>query len=132
MAKDSAPSIVSPALVASPANIDAHQADMQRRQAERDAKRPTLLDCLDPTEAKRAEDRKPLYEWKVEAKLFRPATPKQQAHLETFDKNVVAQNENDAWAVFCDSISEWPSRKDCKPKFTRLKKRTLRGTEDDE
>lgn len=117
------------ALGAPPANLEEHEADLERRQQERNAKRPRLLDCLDPTVAKAYEERKEIWEWRVEVKLFRPAQGKAHAHMEEFSKQVVAQNENDAWAFFCDTVGEWPSRRDSQPKITRLKKRTLRAEE---
>lgn len=107
--------------------LEDHNNERARRQKERDAKRPKLLDCLDPTVAKRYEDAKELFEFRVQVKLFRPAVGKSHAHMKEFDEQVVAQNEQDAWAMFCDKIGEWPSPRDSKPKFTKLKRRTLRG-----
>lgn len=118
-----------PSLGAAPVDLEKHNADMEKREAAQNAKRKRLLDCLDPTEAKRYEDRKTTWEWRVEARLFRPAKGKVQAHMENFDKTVVAQNEQDAWAYFCDTIGEWPSRRDSSPKITRMQKRTLRDLE---
>lgn len=116
-----------PSLGAAPIDLDEHTKDMARREAERRAKRPLLLDCLDPTVAKFHEDRKEVWEWRVEVKIFRPAKGKAHAQMEPFDKQVVAQNDLDAWAIFCDTIEEWPSRRDSNPTITRLKKRTLRA-----
>ena len=116
-------------LGARPTDLDEHNADMRRREEESLNKRPLTLDCLDPTVAKLHEDRKDIYEWQVEVKLFRPSLGKVQAHMDKFDENVVAQNEGDAWAFFCDKIGEYPSRRDSKPIFTRLKKRSLRADE---
>jgi hypothetical protein len=117
------------ALLGAPADIDAHEADMARRRAEREAKRGVHLDCLDPGIAKEHEDRKPLYEWRVECSIFRKAVGSAPAHLQGYNKNVVAQNEGDAWAMFCDSIQEWPSFRDSKPKITKLKKRSLHASD---
>lgn len=114
-------------LGAEPANLDKHNADMAKRAKDQDGKRPLLLDCLDPTVAKFHEDRKVVWEWRVQVKIFRPAKGRVQAHRENVDKEVVAHNEADAWAIFCDSIGEWPSRRDSKPTITKLRKRTLRA-----
>ena len=116
-------------LGAIPPDLDDHTSDMTRREEAYQKQRPLLLDCLDPTVAKLHEDRKDIYEWQVEVKLFRPSLGKVQAHMDKFDENVVAQNEGDAWAFFCDKIGEYPSRRDSKPIFTRLKKRSLRADE---
>lgn len=115
------------ALISPLPDIDKHEADLARRAELRQKKRPLLLDCLDPTVAKYHEDRKELYEFRVEVKIFRPAVGKAAAHLEAFDEQVVALNEQDAWAFFCDKIGEWPSPRDSHPVITKLKKRTLRG-----
>lgn len=112
-----------------PVNLKERAKERQRIRDEQLKSRPRTLDCLDPTVAKRYEDAKPLYEWRVVCKLFRPAVGKQHAHMETMDRQVVAQNENDAWAMFCDAIGEWPSRRDARPEISRLRKRTLRGDE---
>jgi hypothetical protein len=118
-----------PALGAPPANIGEWQADRDRRAAERKAKRPQLLECLDPSVAKYWEDRKDVWEWQFTIEMWRPATGKQRAHRETINRNVVAQNQQEAWAVFCDLIGEWPSFRDSQVQIKRLRKRTLRNEE---
>lgn len=110
-----------------PVNLETRAKEKEFIRKKQEADRPRLLDCLDPTIAKRYEDAKPLYEWEVTCKMFRAATPKTHAHMETKTQQVVAQNENDAWAMFCDLMGEWPSRRDSRPTITRLKKRTLRA-----
>jgi hypothetical protein len=120
-----------PAIAAPPPNIDEHTADMARRYKEDEAARGRLLDCLDPSIAKQYEDRKPIYEWRVKAEIFRKSQGNKQAYMEKFDKQVVAQSEQDAWAIFCDSVGEWPSPRDAKREITKLGKRTLRNSLDD-
>jgi hypothetical protein len=115
-----------------PVSLEERAKEKARYREMQAANRPRLLDCLDPTVAKRYEDAKPLYEWKVECRLFRKATGKSHAHVEEVSRQVVAQDEDDAWAFFCDAQGEWPSRRDCDPKITRLKKRTLRAADDSE
>lgn len=126
MAKEPARTVVA----VKPADLDEHNKDMARRQAEATAARPKHMECLDPTVAKFHEDRKPLYEWKVECGIFRRAVGTKPAFIEKLTEQVVAQNEQDAWAMFCDKIGEWPSRRDAQPAITKLGKRTLRGIED--
>jgi hypothetical protein len=112
-----------------PANLDEHQAELASILKDAEANHERLLECCDPTVAKYHEDRKPLYEWRVQVKLFRAATGRKHAHRESFDKEVVAQTAQDAWAMFCDSIEEWPDFRNAKPEITRLRKRTLKDTE---
>jgi hypothetical protein len=128
MAKEQDKSFVGsplPALGAPPANIEEWQADRERRKRERDAKRPRLMECLDPEVAKYWEDRKDVWEWQLQIEMFRPATGKQRAHRETITRKVVAQTQQEAWAVFCDSIGEWPSFRDSQVTIKKLRKRTL-------
>lgn len=118
------------ALASPPPNIDEHNADMARRAAELAKARPLMLDCLDPTQAKYYEDRKPLYEWRIEVPIFRRAVGAAPAYMQKFDETVVAQSDGDAWAMFCDKIREWPGRRDAGPKITRMKRRTLRNAQE--
>lgn len=127
MAKETAS--VSPLVGNAPPSLDAHQADMARRDAERQAKRPKLLRCLDPATAAEYEKNKPLYEWRVECSVFRPARGKDRAKNEKYNEQVVAQTADDAWALFCDKIGEYPSRRDCRPTITQLEKRSF-GADD--
>lgn len=113
-----------------PVSLEERAKEKARIRAEQDKARPRCMDCLDPTVAKRHEDAKPLYEWRVACRIFRPATSKTHARMEEVSREVVAQTEGDAWAMFCDAIGEWPSRRDARPAITRLKKRTLRGDEE--
>lgn len=109
-----------------PVNLADRAAEKARIREEQNANRARLLDCLDPTVAKSYEEKKTLYEWRVQCQVFRPARGRQHAHMEKFDQQVVAQNERDAWSMFCDRLGEWPSRRDSSVKITRLQKRTLR------
>lgn len=118
-----------PAVGSLPANIDQHNEDLAKRAAARLKQRPKLLRCLDPLTAAEYERAKPLYEWKIECSLFRPATTKKRAGTEKYSEQVVAQTEGDAWALFCDKIGEWPSRRDVNPSIVRQNKRSLSNDE---
>ena len=111
-----------------PVNLAERAAEKARILAEQAANRNRLLDCLDPTVAKSYEEKKVLYEWNVQCQVFQPARGREHAHMERFEHQVVAQNERDAWSVFCDKIGEWPSRRDSAVKITKLHKRTLRDS----
>lgn len=96
--------------------LEKHEQDRQRRRAEQIAKRPLLRDCMNPHIAAWHESQKPLFTWEVEVGLFRPGD---NAHVEQFHESVIAGSENDAWAVFCDKIGEWPSRRESDVKITQ-------------
>jgi hypothetical protein len=114
-----------------PVNLQDREREKKRIREEQLKNLPRLLDCLDPAVAKHYEDRKPLYEWKVSCRMFRPAVGSHPSRMEELTRNVVAQSENDAWAMFCDAVGEWPSRRGCNPKIEMLKRRTLRDSQDE-
>lgn len=116
--KDQQP-IPMPALAPPVTSLEEWNAERVRRASERAAKEDTLMACTDPTVARQWEDRKPDYEWSVEVSIPRPARGNQKYYREKFSETVVAQNEADAWAMFCDRIGEWPSRRFAKPKIVR-------------
>ena len=93
-----------------PVNLQDREKEKRRIREQQIKDLPRLLDCLDPTVAKHYEDRKPLYEWRVECRMFRPAVGSQPSRMEKIERNVVAQTENDAWAMFCDAIGVSPQR----------------------
>ena len=132
MAKENTTTAPLPTVPFAPVNLDAHEQERQAIRRQQVENLPRLLDCLDPTVAKSYEDRKPLYEWNVKCRLFRAAYGRQPAHMEELEKNVVAQNESDAWAMFCDAVGEWPSRRGCRPEIKQLRRRTLRDSSDQE
>jgi hypothetical protein len=95
-----------------PADWNAHQADLERRRAEQEKKRPLLRRCLDPEEAQVVESAKPRFRYKVTA-TFDQRNPKGKMESVTKTANVTAQNDNTAFAIFCDRIQHWPGRKAC-------------------
>lgn len=116
------PATVSDLLQPKPASvdIDAHQADLARRQAEMDSQREELIKCCNPFYARQRELQKPVFVWTIEADWY-SAHPDQGMINFTKKSSVVAQNEQAAWAMFCDKIGVWPSRRDAKVKFKRGK-----------
>ena len=120
-----------PVAINVPADWDAHRRELDEQQKLLDKKKATLLRCLDPIVAAEYEHRKPLYEWRVECSIFRPAAGKQRATAEKFSELIVAKTEADAWATFCDKIGEYPSRRGMNPIITRLQKRSANDADAD-
>lgn len=110
----------------SPARQEDVDKERARIRAEQDERLPRMLDCLDPAVAKKYEDAKNVWEWRVTCRMFRPAVGRSPARMEEITKEVVAQNQRDAWAMFCDLVGEYPSIRGARPKIERLRKRTLR------
>lgn len=112
-----------PSLGTVPASWEDHQAELTARRKAREAKRKVLLECCDATYAARLEAQKPTYEWQVECTVRRPDGKGRIKAIEHKAK-VVAQSETDAWAVFCDSVQDWPSPTTCDRKITKVGKPT--------
>lgn len=98
-----------------------HEADKARRQKRHDANREELLKCLNPLYAAQKELEKPVYRWSVSAKW---RAKNQDGVLTEYssEQTVIAQNESDAWAQFCDKLAVFPSRRDAKPVIKQLEK----------
>lgn len=104
-----------------PVNLAAYEAEKARRKALRDQRRPELLRCLDPEYAAQVEARKPLYEWQVTCAYTRPNAKGKPESISASHK-IIAKNEDNAWAFFCDKIGAWPSRHTCDLRIDQLNK----------
>lgn len=105
-----------------PVDLDAHKKEKAHQQARIDEMREEHLKCLHPAYAAQKEHEKPVYKWTVTAKWLGPHDDV-LSHLNA-EETVVAQNEATAWAIFCDKIGCWPSRRDAKPIIKRGKQLT--------
>jgi hypothetical protein len=95
-----------------PVILEDWEAEKALRAEERAKKRPVLRKCLDPEVAADYEQQKPKYEYRVSCTYARPNDRgRLEQHTETH--NITAQNEKDAWALFCDKIQTWPSPSAC-------------------
>lgn len=112
-----------PAIGITYGQLTEHQADMARRQKERDAKTPLLRQCLNPAFAAAQEAEKPVYKFRVQAKFDLITDGKLEAV--EMDEEVSAQNESDAWAAACDRLKVWPSRRHANPTFKRGKQLSI-------
>ncbi len=111
-----------------PIDIDKHTKEMARRQAEQNAQRDEMLKCLNPAYARARERAKPLYLWTVTCKWF-TGNEEGKGIYRLEEEVVTGQNENDAWARFCDKLEVSPSRRDWKPTFVRGKQLTVEAVE---
>ena len=89
---------------------------------------------MSPVAAARAEVQKPHYYWTVEARYLVPVSQLPDAddgelkyETKMRDK-VIAQNEIEAWAVFCDKAGVTRGRRNCKVKMTRSKELVSKET----
>jgi hypothetical protein len=98
-------------------DLDRHRKDLERRGAERAAKRQILDDCTNPYVAAEHEMKKPVYRWVVKATWL------DSKHQFEGEETVSAQDEAEAWSRFCDRLGHWPSRRNCRQlTITRGKK----------
>ncbi len=70
-----------------------YQKEAAERRARRELNFPAQVACLDPTVAARVASQRPLFNFEVS--YTHPKNGK-------FVSEVVAENEADAWATFCD------------------------------
>ena len=87
----------------------------RKRIAER---REELNRCLDPVYAAQVEAAKPRYDYEVSCMLTERVSGKRIQKTPT--ERVTAQNENEAWAIFCDTIKSWPSPHSCNRVIKKL------------
>ena len=55
---------------------------------------------------------KPHFIWSVKAEWLGVGNSRKVTDFNA-ELNVVAQDEDDAWAHFCDKLGAWPSRREC-------------------
>jgi len=80
--------------------------------------RPEHMRCLDAQYAAQVEAKKPKYQYEVSCVLADKTSGKR---IVTEPKETVsAKNENEAWAIFCDTIKAWPSPNACDRKIRKL------------
>jgi hypothetical protein len=103
-----------------PIDLDLHRADLARRQEEMDARREEMLRCCNPQYAASKEMQKKVWEWTVTAEWYGAGDDGPGVWGPETIK-VKAQNEADAWAMFCDRIQQWPSPRDAKRTIKRGK-----------
>ncbi len=106
-------------------NIEGHEEDKRRRLKAREGKSAVLDDCTDPTKAAEYEARKPHYYYSVTATWKRPSfDPKTgnsgglKPKTETVE-NIIAQNDAEAWSLFCDAVGDNPNPNQTKREVTR-------------
>jgi hypothetical protein len=93
-------------------DVDKHRENMERRRKEREAKRELQEQCLNPEFAAKCELEKPRREFSVHARFMAHGDKGMLVPME-HSATVVALNEDDAWARFCDQIRVWPGRRAC-------------------
>jgi hypothetical protein len=107
-----------------PVVLEERQKEIQQLRDQQAKNRAKTMKCLDPLVAATYEAKKPTYEWEIKVDIFRPAGKKSRARTEKITDQVVAQDANTAWAIFCDKIGEWPSPLNSNATITPLKQRT--------
>jgi len=95
-----------------PVEWDDYTAEKVERQVARDKRHKELRKCLDPEYAERMEKRKAVYTFLVDC-TWNEKDDKGRHQTKTAKHEFMAQNETDAWAMFCDKIKHWPSRSAC-------------------
>ena len=94
-------------------NLDTHQADLARRKAERDERTPyeERLRLCNPVYAAELEMRKPQYKYVVKCTFHQQDVKTGIFGERLAERELIAANDADAWAKFCDAVQTWPSPK---------------------
>ena len=99
--------LVAPNAAADPTRVTAvtlaaHQEKMATRRVERAARLPDQIRCLDAEHAANVEAEKPKFRFRIRCTI-QEHDPKLK-RMVPIEKSgeVDAQNEKDAWAIFCD------------------------------
>lgn len=97
---------------------DAYEKEKAERKLRLAANREMHEACCDPEVASAYEMRKPVYHWTVNATWSYYDGQGVSKRKESLP-NVLAQNERDAWANFCDHLDVWPNRQNATVEFIR-------------
>src|SRR3990167_6923141 len=102
MAATEAPNKAGTVMQVSEANIAAHHERMAQKRAERSARLPEHIRCLDAEHAGNVEAAKPRFRFAIECTI-QEHDPKLKPQLAVKKSGEVeAHSEEDAWAKFCD------------------------------
>lgn len=91
--------------------MEAHEQDKARRRKEFEKARPVLAKCVDPDQASRFERQKARYNFDVQMSVMERDPKTKKFREQKFEATVEAMNEDDAWAVACDTLRKWPNRR---------------------
>ena len=109
-----------------PIDREAHEERKKALAKKQKEHQPFLRKCLDPEFAAQNEARKPVYQYRVRCSFDRKNS---KGKMEQIDESatVLAQNEADAWAKFCDKIEAWPSPHVCERMIKKLESELRRN-----
>ena len=104
-------------------DLQAHREKMLKRAADREERLPELIEYLDADAAATKENEKPKFRYRVTCTV-QEHDPKLRRMVAIVKSGEVdAQNENDAWAMFCDKWKVRVGPRHCKRTIEKLKKR---------
>lgn len=98
-----------------PTDWDDHQRRMAELRQKQDANRMESLRCTDPDYAARIQAAKPRYEYEVQCEFVR------NGKAYDLTEKVTAQNEQDAWSMFCYKIGQNIGPRDGIRRITKLR-----------
>lgn len=103
--------------------IEEHQARMKQRREERNKRLPELIACLDAEHAASVEAQKEVFRYSVKCTVQDyDQRLKRQVPIEKLGE-VDAQNEDEAWAKFCDKFKVRTGPSHCNRQIKKLARR---------
>lgn len=100
--------------------IEEHRQRMEQKRLERMKRLPEQIACLDAEHAAAVENRKQAFRWSVECTVqdYDQKLKRQVAVKKTGE--VDAQNEEEAWAKFCDKFKVRSGPAHCNRKIKKV------------
>ena len=100
--------IADPNLPPATISLQRHEEDKRQRAARRRANLRDQVKCLEPSYAAQVVNSRPKREYKVSCVISARTEGGGRTQKE-LEGVVIAENEKDAWASFCDRNRVWPS-----------------------
>lgn len=92
-------------------DIERYDSKMSKIRKRIKERKPELDKCLNADYAARVEAQKPMFDYEVSATINSRKEGRMRSERRT--QNVTAQNEDTAWAMFCDLTQAWPAPNSC-------------------
>ena len=118
--------IAMPGVPVSEASLKAHEDKMALKRLEREEKLPEHIRCLDAEHAANIEAQKKQFRFQITCTVQEHDTKLKRMVPVEKSGEVDAQNEDDAWAKFCDKWKVRTGPKHCNRVIKKLSKQSVR------
>lgn len=110
----------------SAADMEAHEEKMALKRSQREKMLPEHIRCLDAEHAGNLEAQKPRFRYAISCTVQEHDPKLKRMVAVEKSGEVDAQNEDDAWAKFCDRFKVRTGPKHCNRVIKKLSKQSVR------